>query len=107
MNRLETEFYERIRSQYPNFPPVRCHAKTYLLANGVRYTPDFSASSWPDIREDQTAGPARETCWEVKGPHSWDDALVKIKVAAHEFPEIHWLFVWKKDGRWCEQTVLP
>ena len=107
MNKLESEWFAVIKGQYPNYPPVRSHAKTYVLANGVRYTPDFSASCWPDVDGEVTLGPARETCWEVKGPHSWDDALVKIKVAAHEWPEVHWIFVWKINGRWCQQHVLP
>jgi hypothetical protein len=52
-----------------------------------------SGSDWP-------------TAWEVKGPRSWDDALVKIKVAATAYPEVKWLLVWKHNGRWEHQEVL-
>lgn len=109
MNKTEIRWFNQIKGKFPNFPPVRSHGKTFLLANGVRYTPDFSASCWPfldDVTGD-TAGGARETCWEVKGPRAWDDALVKIKFAAHEWPEIHWIFCWEQDGKWQQQTVLP
>jgi len=109
MNQTEGRWFSQINCRFPNYPPVRAHAKTFLLANGVRYTPDFSASLWPflDDRTGETTDSARETCWEVKGPHAWDDALVKIKFAAHEWPEIHWLFVWEDYGIWTIQTVLP
>jgi len=103
MNKLETEFYERIRNLYPNFPPVRCQAKTYRIANGLRYTPDFTASPWP-----ANCGPARETAWEVKGPWATEDSIVKLKAAAATFPEVCWLLVWKDStGQWNEQRILP
>lgn len=104
LNKLETEFLARVKDLYPNYPPVRAQAKTFRLCNGVRFTPDLSCSIWP-----VEGGPSRETCWEIKGPKSWDDAIVKVKMAAHEFPEICWRFVWKDkiSKEWCEQIVLP
>lgn len=103
LNKLETEYFNLIEHKFPNFPPIRAQAKTFRLCNGVRYTPDLSCSYWPV--ED---GPSTETCWEIKGPKSWDDAIVKIKMAAHEFPEICWRFVWKDPAKgWIEQRVLP
>jgi len=102
MNKLETEWFNILSCQFPNFPRPRPQSKRYQLCNGVNYTPDFTASSWPDEN-----GPARETAWEVKGKHAWDDAIVKIKMAAHEWPEVCWLFCWKKDGKWNVQKVLP
>jgi hypothetical protein len=102
LNKLETEFLNRVKDLYPNYPPVRAQSKTFRLCNGVRFTPDLSCSIWP-----VDGGPARETCWEIKGPKSWDDAIVKAKMAAHEFPEICWRFVWKEKGKWLEQILLP
>lgn len=101
MNKLEEEFYGRIRNLYPNYPPVRPQGKTYRLANGVRLTPDFSCSTWPS----ETG--MRETCWEVKGPRAWEDSLIKLKMAATAWPEVRWLLVWKQDGAWMEQEILP
>lgn len=104
LNKLETEFFNRIKDKYPNFPPVRPQAKTYRLCNGVRYSPDFTASSWP--YDDNMA---KETAWEVKGKKAFDGSLEKLKMAAHEYPEIRWLLVWKdkNTGEWQEQVVLP
>lgn len=102
MNKLETEWFNIIKDKYPNYPPVRAQAKTFRLCNGVRFTPDLSCSIWP-----VEGGPSRETCWEIKGPKSWDDAIVKAKMAAHEYPEVCWHFVWKHKGKWCEQILLP
>jgi len=102
MNGLENEWFARIKDRYPNYPPVRPQAKTFRLCNGVRFTPDFSCSIWP-----VEGSAARETCWEVKGPHAWEDSLIKLKMAAHEYPEICWHLAWKKEGKWCEQILLP
>src|SRR6185369_15972416 len=57
MNKLETEFYERICNLFPN---VRCQAKRYRLGNGVWYKPDFTISGCGFT----------ETAWEVKGPYA-------------------------------------
>jgi hypothetical protein len=45
--------------------------------------------------------------WEVKGPHSWDDSIVKLKVAAHEWRAIRFVLIWKENGRWQQQEILP
>jgi len=103
MNKLEAEFYGRIKDAYPNYPPIRIQAKTYRLANGLRYTPDFTASSWPG-----DGGPAQETAWEVKGPWIDGDSFPKLKMAASVWPEVRWLLVWKDStGQWNEQRILP
>ncbi len=103
MNKLETEFYNRIKDQYPNYPPVRAQAKTFRLANGVRFTPDLTCSIWPDDNE-----PAKETAWEVKGKHAWDDSICKLKMAASAFPEVRWFLCWKSEnGSWILERVMP
>lgn len=105
LNKLEAEWLALNANLHPNYPPIRPQAKTYRLANGVRYTPDFSASIWPDKSE--AGGPSRETCWEIKGPKAWDDAIVKVKVAAAQWPEVQWILCWKEMGQWQQQVVLP
>lgn len=101
MNKLEAEWFGIINSQFPNYPRPRAQAKRYMIANGVGYTPDFTASDWPC----QTG--STETAWEVKGPHAFDGALDKLKMAAAAWPEVRWILVWKENGKWCEQEVLP
>lgn len=105
MNKLEAEYFAILNAQYLTYPRPRAQAKRYRLGNGVNYTPDFTASSWPDDFSDLGF---KETAWEVKGKHSWDDAIVKIKMAATVWPEINWWFCWKDErGQWKLQLVLP
>lgn len=101
LNKLEMEWLHKLESKYgPG--KVRSQAKKFKLANGCWYCPDFTMtvklygtdSGW-------------ETAWEVKGKHAWEDAMVKLKVAAHQWPEVRFILVWKKDGIWCTEEVLP
>ncbi len=94
MNKLETEFYERIKDR--SYRETYSQAMTFRLGNGVKYTPDIAV-----------IGACGIDCYEIKGPKMWDDAVVKIKVAASTYPRIHWWIVWKKDGVWQEQEILP
>lgn len=95
LNKLETEYHlwlsGRIRCEL-----IKSQSVTLKLANGVKYTPDFFAFHG-----------GRAEAFEVKGSHSWDDAIVKLKVAAHEWPEIQFILVYKRDGQWIEERVLP
>ncbi len=99
-SKLEMEWLKAYGLDFPNYPPVRHQAITLVLANGLRYTPDFFAASWPGN------GPAEPTCFEIKGPHAFDGSLDKLKFAAHEWPEIRFYLWWKKDGVWCQQEIL-
>ena len=101
MNKLEQEWFDIVKRQHPNLPSPRPQAKTYRIGNGVRFTPDVTASIWPSDEG------ARETAWEVKGRRAWDDAIVKLKIAATTLPEVRWILVWKENGEWKEQIILP
>ena len=70
---------------------------TFRIGNGVRYTPDFIAWSAEN----------RMLCYEVKGPHAFDGALEKLKVAASVYPKIQWWLYWCVNGQWKKQLVLP
>lgn len=102
LNKLEAAWFSLIQNRYPNYPPVRPQSKRYRLGNGIWYKPDFTASIWPDLN-----GPARETCWEVKGPHAFRGGFENLKVAAATFPEVRWILVWKQAGEWFQQDVKP
>jgi hypothetical protein len=79
----------------------------FRLANGVVY--------WPDVvvKGKRTFGSHGDvTAYEVKGKRrrdaAWarDDSRVKLKVAATQYPWIHWVLVWKDEsGNWQEQVV--
>ena len=93
MNKLEQEWL--------NYRVATCHDNPipqsigFRLGNGVVYWPDFVA-------------PHFTSAWEIKGKQSLqDDSVVKIKVAARLYPSIRWVLVWKHNGQWQEQVVLP
>jgi hypothetical protein len=100
LNKLEQEFFDYLTAEY-DVENLRAQAITYRIGNGVRFTPDLTGHIWNPPAEPHF------TAWEVKGKHAWDDALVKLKVAAGLYPEIDWILVWKENGEWKEQRVLP
>lgn len=75
----------------------RFHALTLLLANGCKYTVDIVGFS----------DGGKIHAWEIKGKHSWDDAIVKLKVAANQWPSIQFYLMWKEGGVWQTQFVFP
>jgi hypothetical protein len=108
MNKLETEWFNIISVQYPNYPRPRAQARRYRLGNGIWFKVDFSVSIWPNRNPDDTVrGPDMETCWEVKGPHAFRGGFENLKVAAGLWTEVRWVLAWKQDGEWKEQEVLP
>lgn len=74
---------------------MRPHALTFKLANGVKYTPDVCIF--------YESGHIQ--AYEVKGPWMTDDSVVKLKVAAHEYPWVRFLLAWKVSGQWQVQPV--
>lgn len=74
---------------------VHEQAITLRLANGCRYTPDFATM----------LADGSLSFWEVKG-FMRDDAAVKLKVAAAQFPAWAFWLVWRKGGQWHQQRIL-
>lgn len=101
MNKLESQWFEILKLEYPNYARPRAQAKTYRLANGLRYTPDFTATSWP-----QSNGPSIETAWEVKGKWIDGDSIPKLKMMAASWPEVQLILVWRENGVWKQQRIL-
>jgi hypothetical protein len=94
MNKLESEFYLHLLLRF-NKDYVKIQAVRFRLGNGIWYVPDFVISApWA-------------TCYEVKGPHAFRGGFENLKVAASTYPEIKWRLVWKENGRWIEQEILP
>lgn len=77
MNRLETAYAEELEAKRFGGIIREWHfqALTLKLANDTRYTPDFFVVAQDGAVE----------CHETKG-HMRDDAAVKLKVAARQFP---------------------
>lgn len=73
----------------------RYEAITLVLADGVRYTPDFFVELWD--------GSTRFD--EVKGKHTWERAMVKLKAAATWFPNFQFNLVRIIGGR--VESITP
>jgi len=100
MNKLEAEFYEKLKSIYSNvyYEPMRMR-----LCNGVVFIPDFM------VVQKIADGCTAVKFFEVKGNQKiQDDASVKLKMAAQQYRLFWFWLVWKeKNGEWKEQAVLP
>lgn len=99
LNKTEARFLNEVL-ELENFD-VKAHGLTLVLANGVKYTPDFIAQ-----------GGGILYAYEVKAMrgkrvHVEDDASVKIKVAAQEWPSIKFIITWwdKTKHAWQFQEV--
>lgn len=101
VNKLEAAALEQVKSWMPDF---KCehHKLTLLLANGLRFTPDICCRN---MARDMF----KLVFYEVKGPYAREDSLIKIKVAAHEFPDFAFWLLWRdgRTGPWHTQQVLP
>lgn len=101
LNKTEAEFLEYLQLRYgcPR-DAFGVQNVTLEIANGCRYTPDFSA--FGILTE--------PTFWETKG-FMRDDAAVKIKVAARAFPACRFYLCTKRakklGGGWDIQEVMP
>lgn len=96
MNALESRFFDYLRFTYPGVI-IRSQAKSYRLANGINYRPDFTAVI-----------DGREMAWETKGPKAFRGGFENLKVAADRYREITWTLAWEDGGhgKWQFQTVL-
>lgn len=92
MNKLERAFWERLgAAQKANhFETIWREPITLRLAGRTTYKPDFMTLS---IFNNQLA------FWETKG-FMRDDAAVKLKVAAAQFPCFRWVLVQRDRRKW-------
>lgn len=94
LNKLETSYLSWLRAQGDNWIGIQCI--TLKLAHDCRFTPDFWGFDKTGLR-----------AIDVKGPHVWEDSLIKLRVAARMFPWIRFLIA-KRDGMvWNHQEVKP
>lgn len=99
LNQTERDALAWLVLQLPqiSFEP---HALTVELANGCKYSPDIIGK-----------GPLDEPLrvYEVKGKMAWDDAIVKLKVAARAWPMFRFWLIWrdKRGAPWKWQPVIP
>ena len=98
-NKTEAAFAVWLSAKFPDLEAKR-EGVTLLLCNGVRYTADFAIfNPGGDL-----------VLYEVKGPHAWDDAIVKLKVAASVFPRVSFWLASPADRQkltWRLERVCP
>ncbi len=99
INKLESEWFEVLKHRHRI---ICAQSLRFMLGNGIWYKPDFIA--WPVGLESQDT---RMRAFECKGPFAHRGGLENLKVASHKYPHIKWTLVWKENGEWKEQTVLP
>lgn len=98
-NKTELRFEQEIIK--PSLSPEAAYGfqcMTFLLAPGLRYTPDWVV--WR--KSDFERSPGWLTCYEIKGAHVWDDARVKFLTSRKLFPWITWEAWQWKGGEWRE-----
>ncbi len=96
MNKTERQYYNMLKVQYPR-ARILYEAYTFLLANRLRYRPDFAVIQGREVE-----------FHEVKGAHLFKNAtesatrmsLTKPKIAAEIFPHKFFVARKHKGGRW-------
>ena len=93
MNKLETAFslYLESEKQAGRVLNWSFESETFKIGHDCRYTPDFACLMAGHF----------ESYFEVKGPHAWEDSLIKLKVvAAKWWWRTFFLVKRNKDGTW-------
>jgi hypothetical protein len=106
MNKTEQDFKNHLDAVVSKGFLNYSQSVTLVLANGLRYTPDFFTFS-KDGRKSEA--------WEVKGAtngkiYARDDAIAKLKMAARVYPDVIFRLVYKDKttpGGWRMEEVLP
>lgn len=93
MNKLESEWFEKLKTFFPS-RIIRPQSLRFRLANGLWYKPDFTSIDM-------------KMAWEVKGPFAHRGGFENLKMAAACYTEWKWRLVWKENGRWMDQEILP
>lgn len=96
MNKLESEYHQILLKDWPN-SQIEAQAIRLKLGNGIWYKPDFCVMN-------MTVEPR---FYEVKGPHAFRGGKENLKVAASKYPKFRFILVWKQDGAWQGQEIIP
>lgn len=98
LNKLEMAFLLYEHDLKTNAEFLGIQNITLRLANHCRYTPDFTVYD---------RATKELSCYEVKGPHFWEDAKIKLKVAARSYPWItFYLCTRPKNEPWNIEPII-
>ncbi len=96
-NQLELAFGERLNIAKLHCQIVEYWLKPFVLKIGpaTTFEPDFMVFDYLH----------RHWIIDTKGPHSWEDSRIKIKIAAEKCPQWRWLIVTRPEGVWRAKEV--
>ena len=94
LNKTETAYLGWLRALGDDWIGIQC--LTIKLGADCRYTPDF----WAIDKEGMRA-------IDVKGGHTWEDSLIKLRVAARLYPMFRFLIARKDGAGWKHTAILP
>lgn len=92
LNKNERDYLAWLRTMKDQWIGIQC--LTFKLAHDCRYTPDFFALDDTGLR-----------AIDCKGGHTWEDSLIKARVAARLFPWCRFIIA-KKNGHVWEHTEI-
>lgn len=95
LNKTEKRFLAYLRAKYPTCR-IGIQDVRITLAADCRFTPDFSL--WASENSPMEF-------YDVKGPHHWEDSLIKLKTAATLFKMFRFFIAYEDNGRWIEQEI--
>lgn len=95
LNKTERTYLQILQARFPN-GYVQAHTIKLQLAEKCWYTPDFS----------YVLPSGALVFVETKGGFERDDAIVKLKTAARQFPQFTFIKAKYLKGKWTE-TVMP
>jgi hypothetical protein len=93
MNKLELAYQDMLRVEFPG-KVVLPQSIRMRLGNGAWYKPDFFV-------------PHLSLFIEVKGPKAFRGGFEYLKIAASEHGWAKFRLVWKENGKWFRQEILP
>lgn len=99
LNKTEKRFLAYLRASFP-YSRIGVQDFTLRLAADCRLTPDFSL--WYD---GDTHTSSKVELFDVKGPHQWEDSIIKLKTAAVLFPMFRFYLAHEQDGKWITQEI--
>lgn len=98
-SKLEWRFAENLkwRKAWSKILDWGYEPRKFDLAGRCTFAPDF----WVKVTPHQ-----REVFVETKGPHAWEDSIIKLKICAAQHPEYRWLLVTAGKGHlWIAREV--
>ena len=97
MNKLEQDWFSLLL-KCPSIDHLRAQAIKFKIGNNAFYKPDITG--WVS---------GRLTAWECKGNagKNIDRGKLALKVAASAWPDVEFILVWRIDGIWKQQLIVP